>query len=240
MEPLYMPLTERKEVARDTIQFHFDTTGTGFGFKAGQYVNIGLIDPPFTDIRGNSRSMSVSSSPQDSGFFETAMRITGSAYKRNLSTLPLGTKMKIYGPLGHFILPETTEKPVVFLAGGIGITPMRSMIKYATQTKSDQEIYLFYSNKTKEDTTFLTDLEEFAQENTRFHLLPTLTDEVGKDWKYLHGFIDKKMIINHLPDIHNAIYYTAGPEGMVLAMKEMLHSMNIYPENIVLEQFSGY
>ncbi|OGY28453.1 MAG: hypothetical protein A3J50_01645 [Candidatus Woykebacteria bacterium RIFCSPHIGHO2_02_FULL_43_16b] len=240
MEPFYFPLKDRREVAQDTIEFIFDTSGSTFNFTAGQYVNIGLIDPPITDQRGNSRSMSICSSPNSVGYFATAMRIRPSAYKTNLKTMPLGTKVKVLGPFGHFTLKEDLTRPIVFLAGGIGITPMRSIIEYVTQEQLSQRIFLFYSNRNPESSAFIKDFENWEKENPNFTLIATITDSTDKNWIHKYGRIDQNLLSRYLKNLNEPFYYIAGPAVMVQGMVEMLRSLEVPSENLVTEQFGGY
>src|SRR5712691_7643100 len=113
-------LTGREEVAEGTMAFHF-AKPAGFDFKAGQSINVGLIDPPETDAKGNRRNFSIVSAPFE-GELVIATRMRDTAYKRVLKTMPIGTRVHLRGPGGKFAL-ENDQRPAVFLAGGIGITP---------------------------------------------------------------------------------------------------------------------
>jgi len=128
--PIYhFPLKKREEVAEDTMSFHFDTSGTDFKFKAGQNCDFTLEDPPYTDAEGTTRPFSLSSSPnlKDEIVITTRMRET--AFKKSLKEMPLGAPVKVEGPMGSFTLHKDAMKPAVMLAGGIGITPILSMIR---------------------------------------------------------------------------------------------------------------
>ena len=240
MADYLLPLKERKEIAEDTMAFWFDISGTNFNFKPGQYAVFTLINPPLTDEEGNIRNFSIASSPKNKNQIMIASRMRNTAFKNSLKSIKIGTKVKISGPLGSFTLHENNKKPAVFLAGGIGITPFRSMIEFAAQEKLSHKIYLFYSNKTPKSTAFLKDLEDFSKKNKNFKFIPTVTEYEGKDWKYEFGRCNIEMIKKYVKDIKKPIYYSAGPPGMVAAMKAMLLESGIKEDNIKTEDFVGY
>src|SRR5215475_16012703 len=119
-------LSQRREVSESTIAFHLERPA-GFQFKAKQYITVTLIDPPETDAEGNTRSFSIASAPfEEDLVFATRMRAT--AFKRVFKTLEPGSEVRISGPFGSFLLHADASRPAVFLVGGIGITPFRSII----------------------------------------------------------------------------------------------------------------
>ena len=154
-------LIDRTEVADGTLAFAFERPA-GFEFTAGQYLTITLHDPLYTDEKGNSRTFSIASPPQDAGRLVIATRMTGSALKRSLAEAPLGTPVSIFGPAGDFTLgPDPT--PVVFIAGGIGITPFRSMLLDAAARGLPHPITLIYSNRMLEGAPFHEELASLAK-----------------------------------------------------------------------------
>ncbi len=235
-----LPLKDRKEIAEGTMEFWFDTTGTNFTFRAGQNGDWFLINPPYTDNEGTKRTFSFTNSPNDKGIVSFATRMRDSAFKNSLKEIPIGTKLKLDGPYGDFTLHQDTTKPAVFVIGGIGITPVRSIIAYATEQKLPHKIYLFYSNKTPASTAFLADLQGFAEANPNFTFVPTITDAEDPNWPGKHGRITAEMIKESLPDMLTAIYYLSGPEVMVKAMRELLVQAQVSEDNIKTEEFTGY
>jgi ferredoxin-NADP reductase len=233
-------LVDRQEIADGTMQFWFDTRGRNLGFRAGQYVDLTLIQPPYTDAEGNRRSFSIVTSPADQQRFAIATRMRPTAFKNSLKEIPLGTPVSVVGPMGAFTLHQDTERPAVFLAGGIGVTPMRSMILRATEQKIPQDVYLFYSNRNKASTAFLSDFEKAVSENSRFKFFPTITDAAEPGWQYAVGRIDAAMIRKNLQAVQQAIYYISGPPPMVSAMRQVLEDLNVDSGNIKTEEFSGY
>lgn len=206
-----MKLSGREQVAEATMAFHFDKPN-GFEFRAGQAMDITLLDPPETDSEGNIRTFSIASPPfEDRLMVATRMRDT--AFKRVLKSMPLGTAVKIDGPSGSLTLHKNPSKPAVFLAGGIGITPFLSIVRQAAKDKLPHQLYLFYSNRRPEDAPFLDMLRELQTANPNFRFIPTMTEmgESHRQWKEETGFIDSKMLAKNIPSLSGPIYYIAGP-----------------------------
>lgn len=229
-------LIKKEEVANETMAFHFEKP-EGFMFRAGQFGDFTLINPSETDEEGNTRGFSLSHAP-----FETdlmiATRLRDTAFKRVLRNLPLGTELKLDAPYGNFVLHKTETTPAVFLTGGIGITPVRSIIAQATRDKLPHKITLFYSNKTPSDTAFLSDLQSFAKENPHFTFVPVMTRD--ETWQGEKGHITKDTLIKYVPDLATPIYYLSGPASMVATMRQILTDAQVNEDNIRTEEFSGY
>jgi len=167
-------LLNRVEVAEGTIAFHF-AKPAGFIFKAGQFADVTLIDPPETDPEGDVRTFSITSPPFESELvFTTRMRDT--AFKRSLKKVPLATEVEISAASGSFTLHKNSAKPAVFLAGGIGITPFLSIVRQADHDRIQHKISLFYSNRRPEDTAFLATLQAVETTNPNFRLICTMTE----------------------------------------------------------------
>ena len=152
-------LLSKQEIAEATMAFHFRKP-EGFQFRAGQAIDLTLLDPPETDVEGNTRAFSVASAPSEPDLV-VATRMRDSAFKRVLKAAEGGLRVKIDGPTGSLTLHKNASRPAVFLAGGIGITPFRSMLRDAAFQNLPRVIDLFYSNRRPEDAPFLR-TEEFA------------------------------------------------------------------------------
>jgi ferredoxin-NADP reductase len=233
-------LINRTEVAQGTMAFYFEKP-RDFQFQSGQFVDLTLIDPPENDAEGARRTFSIASAPYEESFmFATRMR--GTAFKRVLRTVPLGTELQLEGPFGMMTLDKAEPRAAVFLAGGIGITPFRSMIFEASKQKWSRPLWLFYSNRRREDAPFLTELEEIQTSNPNYKLVATLTEpeKSRQTWTGETGYIDVAMLAKYLGELTSAIYYTAGPPAMVAAMLEMLGKAGVTMSQIRSEEFSGY
>jgi ferredoxin-NADP reductase len=236
-------LQNRREIAQGTMAFRFEKP-PGWLFRPGQCLDVTLIDPPETDAEGNTRSFSIASGPgEDSLMVATRMRDT--AFKRVLKTMPIGASVTLEGPSGDLTLPEDSARPVVFLAGGIGITPFRSMLveaARASREKPPHRMFLFYSNRRPEDSPFLAELRALAKENQRFTLIATMSDMASsqRPWSGETGLIDHLLLSRHLKATASPVYYVAGPPPMVQALAGMLKKQSVPDEDIHAEEFSGY
>jgi len=154
--------------------------------------------------------------------FATRMRDT--AFKRVLRSLPLGAELQLQGPFGVMTLDKAESRPAVLLAGGIGITPFRSMIVEASKEKWQRPLWLFYSNRRQEDAPFLSELKENQTNNSNYKLIATLSEPERSrpTWTGETGYINIAMLTKYLGELTSSIYYTAGPPPMVAAMLEML------------------
>jgi ferredoxin-NADP reductase len=235
-----VPLIKREEVAANTMAFHF-AKPADFQFRAGQYIDMTLLSPPETDAEGNIRTFTLAGAPFESDLMITT-RMRDTAFKRVLRKADMGLEVKIAGPRGSFTLQRDAEKPAAFLAGGIGITPFRSIIRQATYEKAPHHLYLFYSNRRPEDAPFLELLSETAKQNPKFHLVATMTEmeKSHREWNGETGFINKDMLIKYLRTLQGPIYYVAGPPAMVAAMRRMLTEAAVEEDDIRTEEFSGY
>jgi ferredoxin-NADP reductase len=233
-------LTKREEIAEGTMAFHF-VKPADFQFRAGQSIDLTLLNPPETDAEGNSRTFSIASAPFDNDLM-IATRMRDTALKRVLRKASPGLQVKIDGPGGSFVLHRKSEKPAVFLAGGIGITPFLSIIRQAGNDQSPHHMYLFYSNRRPEDAAFLDLLSEATKRNPNFHLIATMTemDKSHREWKGETGSINKDMLTKHLPSLQGSIYYLAGPPAMIAAMRSMLIEAGVDEDDIRTEEFFGY
>ena len=168
-----LKLTSRREVAERTVAFEFDKPA-GFAFKAGQFAEIAWVDPQETDAEGNSRAFSIASAPHEERLMFTT-RLRDTAFKRILQKTPIGTLVKLEGPFGDLTLHNNVSRPAILLAGGIGITPFRSIVRRAAHEKLPHRIFLFYANRRPEDAPFLEELSALERENANFTFVPAMT-----------------------------------------------------------------
>ncbi len=233
-------LLRSEQIAEGTMAFHFEKP-LGFEFVGGQSIDLTLIDLPQNDAGGSTRALSLASAPHEP-HITVATRLRGTAFKRVLGALQPGAEVRIEGPFGSMTLHRNTARPAVILAGGIGITPFRSMIRQATDANSGHRLFLFYSNRRPEDAAFLGELQELARQQPNFRLVATMTspEKSGVDWSGETGYISRAMLTKFLDDLAEPVYYTAGPPALVSAMKEMLTEAGVSEDNINSEDFAGY
>jgi ferredoxin-NADP reductase len=239
--PIYKTILRRKEeIADGTMAFHFEKPG-GFEFKAGQFGDFTLINPIETDAEGNTRGFSFASAPyEDTLMFATRMRDT--AFKRTLKTMEVGTEVSMDAPYGSFTLHNNSRIPAVFLTGGIGVTPVRSIVQQAAHDNPPHKIFLFDSNRKPEDAAFLNALMGAEVKNPNYTFVGTMTEmeKSGRKWNGETGYITKAMLEKYVGDLKLPIYYLAGPASMVTAIRKTLNESGIDDDNIKTEEFSGY
>ena len=237
-------LVSRREVAVRTLAFEI-TRPDGFQFKAGQTVDLTWVEPSETDSEGDTRTLSIASAPDDPQLlFATRLRDTG--FKRILERAPLGATLRMDGPFGDLTLHNNASRPAILIAGGIGITPFRSIVRRAAHEKLPQRIFLFYANTRPENAAFLEEFEAIRQDNPNFAFIPTMGNS-SPSWHGETGRISAEMLIRHLNSIalptSNAagpIYYVAGPPAMVTGIRSVLNSAGIDDDDVRSEEFSGY
>jgi ferredoxin-NADP reductase len=233
-------LNKREAVAEGTLAFYFDKPAD-FTFKAGQFLELTLPDPPETDAEGNSRAFSIASGPAESHLM-VATRMRDSAFKRVLGKLPIGSEVQIEGPFGNLVLHNNAARPAVLLAGGIGITPFRSIVFRAAREHLPHRLFLFYSNRRPEDAPFLGELQALRAENANYTLVDTMTglERGSHSWNGERSRVSKEMLTKYVGDLNGPIYYLAGPPGMVAAMQTLLNSAGVNDDDIRPEEFAGY
>ena len=233
-------LKEKEPLAEGTMGFYFEKPA-GFQFKAGQYLDITLVNPPETDAEGNIRSLSIASAPEDEHLL-VATRMRDTAFKRVLRMASFDLEVKMEGPMGSFTLHNNATKPAVFLAGGIGITPFSSILRHAARARLPHHLYLFYSNRRPEDAAFMNILNALEKENPNFKFIPSMSEmnKSAQKWTGETGFINREMLSRHLPSLQGPTYYMAGPPAMVAAMREMLITAGVDEDDLRTEEFAGY
>lgn len=227
-----------------------DSQQTGLlNYTAGQFAffDIGGVN---NDPKGPIRHFTISSSPTED-FIMFTTRIRDSPYKKRLSGLEKGAKVKVRGPEGQFVLHDDYSKPAVFLSGGIGVTPFRSMIKYVTDKLIPLKIVIFDSNRNQENILFKREFDEWKALNKNLEIIHTISEtqldehqsNIKQNWSGEYGRINKEMILKYLDDISllDSIFYICGPPAMLKAMRSMLQEeLKISNEMIKVEEFTGY
>jgi ferredoxin-NADP reductase len=226
-----------QEVARGTLALRFERPD-GFAFKAGQAINLALVDPPETDAKGNSRTFSVASAPGEESV-QVATRMRDTAFKRVLGSLAAGAEVKMRGPMGNFTLPDDASRPVVLLAGGIGITPFMSMLRHEDREGSRRERVLFYSNRSEFDAPFLGELQRLARAGSGLRLVARITENAPAPGTW-GGIADPELLARELQGVASPLFYLAGPPGMVGALRKALGAMGAAADAIRTDEFYGY
>jgi len=235
-----MTLVDRQTIATDTMAFWLEPDDGYFEFRAGQHVDLVFAHPPQGSENDNFRTFSLASAPQEKKFIMIAMRMRKTTFKEALQSAPLGAKFVVSRPRGSFTLHKDVTRPAVFLAGGIGIAPIRSILRYAAQNRSEHRVYLFYSNRSADDAAFMEELESLSGQNHNFIFIPTITGNRTLAWSYEKGHINHEMLKRYLVALKGPVYYIAGPSGMVTAMTRLLNSRGVSEDDMKTEEFGDY
>ncbi len=165
MAKLTARLAEREQIADATYAFQFDLGSQPFEYRPGQTVDLIEPDPKYKDEAGNRRTFSIADAPGRERLL-VATRDRGSAFKRSLIEAPLGARVDLEGPYGSFTLPQVPSD-VVLLAGGIGVTPFRSMVEDTRERSLDHTLTLIHSSRTPEEAPFLDELIRWGVESAK-------------------------------------------------------------------------
>ena len=233
-------LLTREMVAERTMSFRF-AKPSDWSYRAGQFVDITLLDPPETDAEGNTRGFSISSAPSENVIMITT-RLRDTAFKRVLQRMPLGSLVKVEGPFGDLRLHHA-DRPAVLLAGGIGITPFRSiLIERIGAGGLPYRVVLFHANRRPEDAAFADEFRSLERTDPNLTFVPTMTAMAGsmQTWAGERGHIDIAMLRRHLDGVVDPIFYVAGPPSMVQALRTALVTSGVDEDNIRTEEFTGY
>jgi ferredoxin-NADP reductase len=232
-------IKEKREVAKGTLLVVFDLLGREVDFTPGQYFWVTLLDPPYDDEKGPRRHISVVTSPNERGVLGLCTRLRDSAFKRSLAELPTGAAVDVEEPKGNFLLPEDTDQRYVFIAGGIGITVFRCMLRYIAEERLPHRVTLVYSNRDRESTAFLDELLELERDNANIELVLTMTDD--PEWDGESRRIGPDLLRDRLGDEwQDLTYLIAGPPAMVNGVVESLQAAGIPEEQLRPDRFSGY
>jgi ferredoxin-NADP reductase len=232
-------IKDKREVAKETLLVTFDLLGEEVDFRPGQYFFVTLPDIGHRDDKGLRRHITVVTSPNERGVLGLATRLRDSAFKRSLRELPVGAEVDVETPKGKFALPENPSRPLVFVAGGIGITVFRSMLRYIREERLPYRVTLIYSNRDRESTAFLDELRELERELPDLRLILTMTQD--PNWDGEKRKVDAGFFRDHLgEDLNGFTFLVAGPPAMAEAVEKALEEAGVKEENVIAERFSGY
>lgn len=231
-------VNSKEEIAEGTLMVTFEVVDQLPDFKPGQYFFLTLPNLKYPDERGTRRHFSIINSPNEKGILSMATRMTDSGFKKTLSELPIGTDVEV-GPIaGVFVLPESFDRPLVFISGGIGITPFMSMLRYVAEEKLPAKITLIYSNRNQGSTAFLKEVEELSKIIPNFKLILTMTEDNA--WAGETRKVDAKFIMDYTKNLKNPFFFVVGPPAMTEAVAQELKKIPIDDQNIKIEKFTGY
>lgn len=219
--------------------FRFERPDAPFGYRPGQYLAVRIAG--VTDPRGDSRTFSISSSPTDAEGVTVTTRVGPSPFKQRLFGLREGDIVNVWAPFGSFTLEP--NHPAVLLGGGIGVTPFRSMIRYAAAARRNQVIVLLYSSRTTEEVVYRREFEALARTwpNFRPVLCVSRPSESQEPWTGRTGHVDAALIHEGLAGLPHPVCYVCGPPGMVRELHGVLaQELHLPASQIRTELFNGY
>jgi ferredoxin-NADP reductase len=231
-------IKEKREVAKDTLLVVFDLGGEEVDFTPGQYFWVELPDRGDQDERGLRRHISIVTSPTERGVLGLATRLRDTAFKRTLAELEVGDEVQVEEPKGSYLLPEDTERDYVFVAGGIGITVFRSMLRYIADKGLPYRITLVYSNRDRESAAFLDELAALEAQIDGLRVVLTMTDDAG--WDGESRRVDEEMLRDHLGELDRYTFFVAGPPGMAKGVEAVLQEAGVDEDRLHIGSFAGY
>lgn len=202
---------------------------------AGQFIEL-RIPHQNKDKRGDKRWFTLSSSPTESLLSITTKLSPrdGSTFKQALLNLNSDSTITMSDTMGDFVLPKDQSIGLVFVAGGIGVTPMRSMIKSLYDKGEKRDITLIYGANQAAELAF-TDLFDEAE----IKFIP-LVSEPSAGWKGETGKLSAERILALAPDYQNKYIYLSGPEPMVETLFKELQKLGVSKKNLLTDYFPGY
>jgi ferredoxin-NADP reductase len=231
-------VAQKREVAKATLMAVFDLGGEEVDFRAGQYFWVELPERGHQDEKGLRRHISVVTSPTERGVLGLATRLRDSAFKRTLAELELGDPVEVEHPKGSFALPEETDRDYAFLAGGIGITVFRSMLRFIADEGLPYRVTLVYSNRERESAAFLDELAELERRIPGLQVVLTMTQDPG--WEGETRRIGEELLRDHLGGLDRHTFVVAGPPGMAKGVEELLKGAGVDEERLLVDSYSGY
>jgi ferredoxin-NADP reductase len=230
-------VAEKREVAKGTLLVRFAVEGYP-DYRPGSYFWVELPDRGHDDEKGLRRHISLVTSPTETGVVGLCTRLRDSAFKRTLAELEVGDEVEVEEPKGSFLLPEDTSAEYVFVAGGIGITVFRSMLRYIADEGLPYRVTLVYSNRDRESAAFLDELGELEGRIDGLRVLLTMTDE--PEWEGESRHLDAEVLAELLGGLDGKTFLVAGPPEMAEAVADSLLAAGVPEENVRADKFSGY
>jgi ferredoxin-NADP reductase len=227
----------KREVAKGTLFVRFAVEDYP-DYRPGAYFWVELPNRGHDDDKGLRRHISLATSPTERGFVGLATRLRDSAFKRTLAELEPGDEVHVEEPKGTFLLPEDTGVDYVFVAGGIGITVFRSMLRFIADEGLPYRVTLVYSNRDRESAAFLDELEELERRIDGLRLVLTMTDD--PDWEGETRHLDADVLAELVGGLDGKTFLVAGPPAMAEAVAGSLIGAGLPEERVVADKFSGY
>jgi len=235
---LDLVLHQKIAVSKDTFVFDFGKI-SNLKFVPGQYFEWTLPHIQL-DSRGNRRYFSISSAPHENLMMTVKFYSPSSNYKKALLQLENGGKIIASSLSGDFVLPKNKKKPIVFIAGGVGIAPFRSMIEDIVQKKEMVDIILVFANKTIDDILFENTFKKAEEFGVKSYYVLTDKDKAPAGWTGPLGHIDENGLKSIVKDFNKRLFYISGPQLMVQNFEKIVMNMGVKRNHIKVDFFPGY
>ena len=208
-----------------------------FSYRAGQYLGFDFNDGQ----RRFARSYSLSSSPHETHHCDISVKLIknglGSGYLHKQAKV--GDLLGCSGPFGEFVFDEKKSRSILLLGGGVGVTPLMSLVRNLAANNWDGDVHLLYAFMTPQHQAFKHELEAIAAERANFKMLFLPTELAGQAWSGPHGLINTQILTNFVPNLRHSPVYLCGPAPMMTAAKALLKTLGVAAEQIHTEDFGG-
>lgn len=229
-----LKLAGKEEILKDTFGLYFDKGNSGIKFIAGQFVTVTIPDLNAADGKGNERHFSIANSPHESNI-EIIIRKSGSDFSNAILNLPIGSQLLFDEPRGEIHSKKIYESNFipVFIAGGTGITPVRSILRDFEEREIDKELILFYANRSTETAVFINEFKNLSNEKNNFTFIPILED--SSDTKTEKGVFSVKIFKKYIGEIDSYVFFVTGPPMMLSEAIKVLVSSGVPEDKIFIE-----
>lgn len=236
MKEVRARLSKKINRASSVASFRFNLEEK-LDFLPGQYAQI-IFDETDRSNKELNKYLSFSSSPAK-GYVEFTKRLSESRFSRSLKSLEPGSSVLLKAPLGNCVF-EDSYKQIGFLTGGIGITPVISIIEYIVQKQLDTDVLVLYSNRTDEDIAFKKELDDWQVRGKHIKVFYIITDCMPKDQTCIRGVINREMILEKIYGLDKRIFFIYGPTKMVEVMNNLCLDLGCDSQSVKAERFIGY
>ena len=230
-----LKLVRKEEICRDTYGLYFDKSNSHIHYIAGQFVTVTIPDLNAADGKGNERHFSIANAPHENSI-EVIIRKSGSDFSNSILNLPIGVELIFDAPRGEIHSKKISESNFipVFIAGGTGITPVRSILRDLNFKGMDKSITLFYANRSIETAVFLDEFMELSKEKNNFTFIPILEEETDRV-KTEKGYFSEEIFKRYMSEIDKHAFFVTGPPMMLSEAIKVLVNSGVPDEKIFIE-----
>jgi len=230
-----LKLIRKEEICRDTYGLYFNIRNSGLSYAAGQYVTVTVPDLIANDGKGSKRHFSIANAPNSSDFIEIIIRRSDSDFSNSILSLPAESELLFGEPQGE-IRSSRIQDNTVFVTGGTGITPVRSILKDLEQKHIDRKITLFYANRSPDYAAFLEELTQLEKEKHSFTFIPVFEElKENESAAAEKGFFSEEIFKKYINPLDKHVYYVTGPPLMIHEAIRVLKNCGVPHGKIFIE-----